>query len=209
MQHDYLFLIGLPAGTGLTLTVASSTGERRKATNIAQDPCIAVGTKGRDALRAFSDFSARPGIMCEQLIPSQVWSPPSSLARSAPQVPLRRNRHADGLHAQHGRLADLAPAVGRKSVAHGEPAWNRPRRPRGHQGHSTQHRQLTSSPQYRPTSLWPDRAQAWRMHFKERCKRRRYATGRLADVLCESPDPSPATYDRLRDPASRLATERS
>jgi hypothetical protein len=47
MQHDSLFLIGLPAGTGLTLTVASSTVVLRDAANRAQEQCIAVGTKGR------------------------------------------------------------------------------------------------------------------------------------------------------------------
>jgi hypothetical protein len=173
MQHDYLLLRGWPADTDLPLTVASSTGERSEATNIAQDPCSAVGTKGHAAQLAFAAFSARPGIMGEQLIPWHVGSPPSSLARSALQVPLRRHCHADGLDTQHGRLADLVPTVGRKSVAHGVLAWHRPRRPRGHQDHSTQHRQLTSSPPCRPTSVGPEREHAWRMHVQEWCKRRR------------------------------------
>ena len=36
------------------------------------------------------------------------------------------------------------------------------------------------------------------MHVKERFKHHRYDTVRLADVLCESPDPFPATHDRIR-----------
>jgi hypothetical protein len=44
------------------------------------------------------------------------------------------------------------------------------------------------------------------MRVRERFKNRRYDTGRLADVLCESPDPYPATHDRMGDRAPRRAT---
>ena len=62
-RHRYIggmityFLLGC-SWHRLTLTVASSTGERQDATNIAQDQDIAVGTKGRATLRAFSGLPA-------------------------------------------------------------------------------------------------------------------------------------------------------
>ena len=59
IRHDSLGLIGLPAGQDCPLPWPPTPVSAERPANRAQDPCIAVGTKGRDALWALPPHRAR------------------------------------------------------------------------------------------------------------------------------------------------------